>query len=160
MLTTAIIAFREFLEAFLLIGIFIGMDKKFQLGKRKEIVLAASCGILFSLLLPVTVFFFASSLRHLLTEKSIDTLEGYLLTFSGFLLAYVVFSLHDFMKNGKKKTITQASEKMKQEIFDLSLFLTIIFFIIREGFEVALLIAATSLFTIFRTNIEGLMVGF
>jgi FTR1 family protein len=160
MLTTAIIAFREFLEAFLLVGMFVGMDKKFQLGKRREILLAAFLGITFSLILPILVFFFAADAARVLTEKNTDLLEGYLLTFSGFFLAYVVFSLHEFMKHGKKKTIADASTKMEKEIFDVSLFFTIVFFIIREGFEVALLIAATSLFSVFVTNIEGLFLGF
>lgn len=160
MLTTAIIAFREFLEAFLLVGIFLGMDKKFQLRKKKEILFASMLGIMISLLLPVLVFIFAGQMQYVLTEKNTDILEGYFLTFSGFFLAYIVFSLHEFMKDGKKQTIATASQKMEAEIFDISLFFTIVFFIIREGFEIALLIATTSLFSVFSQNIEGLLLGF
>lgn len=160
MFITAIVAFREFLEAFLLVGLFIGMDRKFKLGKRKEILTATILGIGVSLLLPLIVFFFANSAQHIFTEKNADILEGYLLTFSGFFLSYVVFSLHEFMKYGKKKTIQKANQKMEQEIFDLSLFFTLVFFIAREGFEIALLIATTSLFSVFRTNVLGLLLGF
>lgn len=160
MLTTAIIAFREFLEAFLLVGIFLGMNKKFQLHKQQEIIIASFTGILFSLLLPIIVFFLASSAKYVLDENNADILEGCFLIFSGFFLAYVVFSLHEFMKSGKKETLARATEKMEQEIFDISLFFTLVFFIVREGFEVALLIATTSLFSVFWTNIEGLFLGF
>ncbi len=160
MITTAIIAFREFLEAFLLVGIFIGLNHKFKLGKRKEILLAALLGVTFSLILPILVFFFASDAGRVLSEKNTDLLEGYLLAFSGFFIAYVVFSLHEFMKHGKKKTIADAGAKMEKEIFDVSLFFTIVFFIIREGFEVALLITTISLFSSFWLNMGGLILGF
>ncbi len=160
MIVTAIIAFREFLEAFLLVGVFLGMDKKFHLGKRKEIFFATALGVSISLMLPLIVFLFAGSLHHIFSEKNTDTFEGYLLVFSGFFLSYVIFSLHEFMKYGKKETIQKANKKMQQEIFDLSLFLTIVFFIAREGFEVALLTATTSLFSVFWTNGEGLLLGF
>lgn len=156
MVTIAIIAFREFLEAFLLVGIFIGIDKKLNLRKQKEIVLATLCGIILSLALPLLVFFFGQDLN----EKTTDIVEGYLLTFSGFFLVYVVFTLHTFMNAYRHKAITYAKQKMEQEIFDISLFLTIVLFIGREGFEIALLIAATSLFSVFWSNIAGLMIGF
>src|SRR6266581_531975 len=104
MFTTATIAFREFLEAFLLIGIFIGIDRKFKLGKQREILLAATLGIVISLLLPVVVFLFANEAKSVVTEKNSDLLEGYLLTFSGFFLAYVVFSLHRSLQHYVRKT--------------------------------------------------------
>src|SRR5258708_6277730 len=49
---------------------------------------------------------------------------------------------------------------MKQEIFDISLFLTIVFFIAREGFEVTLLIATTSFFSSMWAKSGGLFIGF
>src|SRR5258706_14228568 len=98
MLVTAIIAFREFLEAFLLVGIFIGIDRKLHLGKQKEIIFATVLGIFISLLLPIIAFNFANNVQTIFTEKNADGLEGYLLTFSGFFLAYVIFSLHRSMK--------------------------------------------------------------
>src|SRR6266478_939100 len=138
MLTTAIIAFREFLEAFLLIGIFIGVDKKLHLGRRREILFASLLGILISLLFPIIVFVFANNIHGILTEKNADIVEGYLLVFSGFFLAYVIFSLHIYMGKFRHEVIAKTNEKLQQNIFDISLFFTIVFFIIREGFEVAL----------------------
>lgn len=160
MLATAIIAFREFLEAFLLIGIFVGVDHKLKLGKGKEILSAAFLGTIFSLILPIVVFFFTSRIRSLLTERTTDIIEGYLLTFSGIFIAYVVFSIHAFLKNNSIKRVTKAKQKLEEEVFDASLFFTIVFFICREGFEVALLVAAVSVFSVFQTNLVGLLLGF
>lgn len=160
MLAVAIIAFREFLEAFLLIGLFIGINRKLQLHKHKEIYCATIIGLTISLLLPLIVFFFANDLQAVLVEKNIDKLEGYLLVFSGFFVAYVVYALHDSLKQFNKDVIATAHRKMEQKIFDLSLFLMIIFFIAREGFEIALLVATTSLFSTLAINIFGLAVGF
>lgn len=160
MLAIAVIAFREFLEAFLLIGVFIGIDRKLRLGKQKEILLAVILGISLSLLLPIIVFFFASDIKSVVTEERTDIVEGYFLTFSGFFLAYVIFSLHSFMRNHRNTVLANASRKMEQNIFDISLVLTLILFIAREGFEIALLVATTSIFSVFWKNIAGLLVGF
>lgn len=160
MITTLIIAFREFLEAFLLIGIFIGIDKKLHLGRRREILFASLLGIFISLLFPFVVFIFANNIHGLLTEKNADFVEGYLLVFSGFFLAYVVFSLHTYMGKLRNEVIAKTNEKLQKNIFDISLFLTIVFFILREGFEVALLIATTSLFSSLWINLSGLLLGF
>ena len=42
MFTTAIIAFREFLEAFLIVGVFLGISKKLNLNKEREIAFAST----------------------------------------------------------------------------------------------------------------------
>jgi FTR1 family protein len=160
MLATAIIAFREFFEAFLLVGLFIGIDRKLHLNKRREIISAATIGIAISLLLPMLVFFFSGDVKSALNEKNTDMIEGYFLIFSGFFLAYVVFSLHTLMKQFRNATIAKVHKKMEKQIFDLSLFCTIIFFIAREGFEIALIIATTSIFSVFWTNMSGLLLGF
>jgi len=161
MITTGILAFREFLEAFLIIGIFFGVSKKFALKKEKEIGIAALLGIFISLALPILVFVLGEHAKFVLTERNADILEGYLLVFSGIFIAYVIFSLHRFMHAKRHETINKVKEKMmQQEVFDISLFLTIVFFVVREGFEIALLTATTSLFAQFFENIIGLLLGF
>lgn len=160
MLATFVISFREFLEAFLIIGVFFGLSKKLHLAREKEISTAALLGIAISLALPAIVFFVGDGARHVMTERNADLLEGYLMTFSGFFLAYVIFSLHKFFTLRRSGALIRAHQKMEQNIFDLSLFLTIVFFVIREGFEIALFSAATSLFSRFAQNIVGLMIGF
>lgn len=80
--------------------------------------------------------------------------------FSGVFIAYVVSSLHTFFILHRSKTIIFAHQKIQQNIFDLSLFATIIFFDVIEGFEIALFTATTSLFSKFIENILGLFGGF
>lgn len=160
MLTTFIIAFREFLEAFLIIGVFFGLSKKLKLKREKEIIIAASTGIIISLILPILTFIAGDKARFILTEKNAELLEGYLMIFSGFFLAYVIFSLHKFFVLKRSKFLIAAHQKLEQNIFDFSLFMTIVFFVVREGFEIALFTATTSLFSRFAENLAGLVAGF
>ncbi len=160
MLSTFIISLREFLEAFLIVGVFLGISRKLELKREKEILLAAVCGIVISLILPVIVFSIGERAHELLSEKNSDLLAGYLMVFSGCFIAYVVFSLHHFFAIKRSRHIITAHEKFKKNIFDLSLFLTIVFFIIREGFEIALFTATTALFSTFMENLAGLAAGF
>ncbi len=160
MLSTLIISLREYLEVFLIIGVFLGITKKLNLNKTKEILLASIIGIIISIILPIITFLFSDQASVFLTKKNSELLEGYLMIFSGFFLGYVVFTLHDFFNRHRTKKILTIHEKIKKRAFDLSLFLTIIFFIIREGFEIALFSATTSLFTKFIENLVGLSIGF
>lgn len=160
MLTTAIIAFREFLEAFLIVGVFLGISRKLALKKEKEIAFAASIGVILSLLLATGTYIFGDHARSILTEKNADFLESYLLIFSGLFIAYVVFSLHDVLNHGRGGKLIRAHKKLQENTFDVSLFLTIIFLVVREGFEIALFTASVSLFSVFMQNIIGLFLGF
>ncbi|OGK11279.1 hypothetical protein A2954_06150 [Candidatus Roizmanbacteria bacterium RIFCSPLOWO2_01_FULL_37_12] len=160
MLTTLVISLREFLEVFLIIGVFLGISKKLGIKREKEIILASIIGIAISFILPISVFLLGDKARAVLSEKNAELLEGYLMIFSGFFLAYVIFSLHNFFALKRSKHIISAHQKLQQNIFDISLFLTIVFFIIREGFEIALFTATTSLFSKFMENIIGLFAGF
>lgn len=160
MLTTAIIAFREFLEAFLIVGIFLGISKKLRLKKEVEIILATALGIIISLLLATITYFFGDSAKNILTERNADFLESYLMIFSGIFIAYVVFSLHNILQKSRAGAFIKARSKLQQNVFDVSLFFTIIFLVIREGFEIALFTASTSLFSTFIQNVYGLLLGF
>lgn len=160
MFTTAIIAFREFLEAFLIIGVFLGVSRKLKLKKELEIMLASGIGIALSMVLTTATYIFGSNAQSILTEKSADFLESYLLIFSGVFIAYVVFSLHNVIAKNKKELIIKARSKLQSNAFDISLFLTITFLVLREGFEVALFSAATALFSTFLQNFTGMLIGF
>lgn len=160
MFTTAVIGFREFLEAFLIVGIFLGVSKKLNLKKEMEIGLAAATGLILALLLNIGVFYFGAHARSLVTEHNADVIESYLQIFSGLFLIYVVFSLHQQMNKNKKEFLTKAHENIKKEIFDITLFFTIIFLVLREGFEIALFSASISLFSLFMQNLIGLLLGF
>jgi high-affinity iron transporter len=160
MIPTMIIAFREFLEAFLITGIFLGVSRQLNLKKEFEIILAAAIGMTLSLSLAIGTYFFGDHARSILTEDNADFLESYLLIFSGIFIAYVVFSLHNMISRNKKTHIAQAHQKMQGKIFDLSLFFTIMLMVLREGFEIALFTASTSLFSAFLENVTGLLLGF
>lgn len=160
MIPTAIIAFREFLEAFLIIGVFLGASHKLQLHKEKEIGTASLIGILLSIGLTLIVYLYGERLRGVFTETNADLLEGYLLVFSGLFIVYVIFSLHSLMSSKRDEFIKKAHSKLENELFDLSLFFTIVFLVLREGFEVALFTASASLFSTFSQNVAGLMIGF
>lgn len=160
MFTTAIIAFREFLEVFLIIGVFLGVSKKLQLKKELEITLAAGVGILSSLVLITVTYVFGDYARAFFTEANADFLESYLLIFSGFFIAYVVFSLHAVIGKNRNEMLRNAKNKLQENAFDVSLFFTIMLLVMREGFEIALFTASTSLFAAFIQNFIGLLLGF
>jgi FTR1 family protein len=160
MFTTAIIALREFLEAFLIVGIFLGVSRKLVLKKEFEIGIAAVIGMALSILLNIGVFFLGAHTRSMITEHNADVIESYLQIFSGLFLVYVVFSLHSRMNQNRKEMLAKAKENIKKEIFDISLFLLIIFLVVREGFEIALFSASITLFDLFIQNLIGLLIGF
>ncbi len=160
MIATVFIAFREFLEAFLITGIFLGVSRKLRLHKELEIGIAAAIGIGISFLLAGVTYAFGDAARGILTQQRAELLENYLLLFSGFFLAYVIFSLHQRISKNKKEIIDRTKNKLTREAFDISLFMTIIFLVAREGFEIALFTASTSLFSAFIQNIIGLFIGF
>src|SRR3989338_110024 len=144
MLTTAIIAFREFLEAFLIVGVFLGVSRSLNLKREFEILLAAAVGIALSLLGTTGMYVFGDYARAILTEEKADFLESYLLVFSGLFIAYVVFSLHGMMNKNRAQQLNAAKEHLKGGAFKISLFLTVLFLVIREGFEIALFTARVS----------------
>lgn len=160
MLTTAIIAFREFLEAFLIVGVFLGISRRLKLGRGLEIGIAAALGFVISIFLALITFIFGDIARGVLTEERAEILESYLLIFSGFFIAYVVFSLHNVIRVGRGGKLISAHRKLSENAFDISLFATIVMLVAREGFEIALFTASTSLLSIFLQNFLGLMIGF
>ena len=160
MFTTAVIAFREFFEAFLIIGVFLGVSRKLGLRKEKEIGIAAIVGIILSFALAGGTYILGERARGVLTEKNADSLESYLLIFSGLFIAYVVLSLHKSMGKHRREMAERAQQKLERNMFDLSLFLTIVFMVVREGFEIALFTASTALFSVFMQNMLGLLAGF
>ena len=160
MIATGVIAFREFLEAFLIVGVFLGISRKLRLKKELEIVCASILGIFLSFLLASITYFFGDSARSVLTERNADFLESYLMIFSGLFIAYVIFSLHDVLNKSRNGTLMKAQSKLQKNVFDISLFFTIVFLVIREGFEIALFTASTSLFSTFIQNMYGLSLGF
>lgn len=159
MFTTAVIAFREFFEAFLIVGVFLGVSKTLGLKREVEIALAAILGILVSLFLAVGAYTFGDHIRGILTEENAEFLESYLLLFSGFFIAYIVFSLHGMLGKGHREMIRSTKKRFEEKAFDISLFFTIMLLVMREGFEIALFTSSISLFATFVQNFLGLLIG-
>lgn len=160
MIASFLISFREYLEVFLIIGVFLGIDAKLQLDKRRHILTAAIVGTVISIILPIVTFYFSDLSKSVITEKNAELLEGYLMVFAGVFLAYVVISLHRYYQLARGKRILELHTMMQEKRFDYSLYATIIFFVLREGFEIALFTTATSLFSTFMQNMQGLIAGF
>jgi len=160
MFTTALIAFREFFEAFLIVGVFLGISSKLGLKREKDILLAAFVGFLFSFILSILVYIFADFSREVLNHENAELLESYLMIFSGIFIAYVVFSLHGVLSKSKGGKLLKAHKVLESREFDLSLFFMIAMLVGREGFEIALFTATTSLFAGFTQNLLGLFIGF
>lgn len=80
--------------------------------------------------------------------------------FSGIFIAYVSFSLHTILQKNRNGTLMMARKKLHENAFDISLFFTIVFLVMREGFEIALFTASVSLFSAFLQNFIGLILGF
>ncbi|OGK18864.1 hypothetical protein A3D80_03095 [Candidatus Roizmanbacteria bacterium RIFCSPHIGHO2_02_FULL_40_13b] len=160
MIPAAVIAFREFLEAFLIIGVFLGISRKLKLKKELEIGTAAAIGVVLSLLLATGTYLFGDQAKAILTEENAEILESFLLIFSGLFISYVVFSLHTVIRRNRGTTLLQAHQKLQKNAFDISLFFTIVFLVLREGFEIALFTASISLFSDFIQNFAGLLAGF
>lgn len=144
----------------MIIGVFVGIDRKLDLGKSRAIIITSVAGILFSLVLPICTFYLSDLSKSIITEKSAYILEGYLMVFSGVFLAYIVISLHRYFKRLRGREILSLHEKMGSHSFSFSLYATILLFIVREGFEVALFTTSTSLFSTFAQNMIGLGAGF
>ncbi len=159
MFTTSVIAFREFFEAFLIVGIFLGISRSLGLKKEFEILLAAGMGILVSLFLAVGAYAVGNHVRAVLTEDNAEFLESLLLIFSGVFIAYVVFSLHGILGRSHRKMIRDTEARFKAQAFDVSLFFTIMFLVMREGFEIAIFTSSIALFTTFLQNFLGLLIG-
>lgn len=160
MITTATISLREFLEAFLIIGVFLGISRKLKIKKEFEIVFAAFTGVILSLVLSTTIYIYGDRARGVLTRDRAELLESYLMIFSGFFLAYVIFSLHNILRRSRGGDIIKANSRLRKNSFNLSLFFTIIFLVFREGFEIALFTASSALFSEFMQNFIGLLIGF
>ena len=107
MLATLLISLREFLEVFLIIGVFLGISKKLGIKREREILTASIIGVIISFVLPVTVFIYGDKARLILNEESAELLESYLMVFSGFFIAYVVFSLHRMFVLRRSKSLIQ-----------------------------------------------------
>lgn len=161
MLPVFAISFREFLEAFLSIGILLGISKKFTLRRSKGIILGASVGFLIVFVLATVVFAADSMAMKYLPKTSFDLIEGWLFVLSGIFVAYAVFSLHKILSYYSREKIK--GMKVKIEQFKTSYWLlpfTAFLFVIKEGSEGFFFNAANGLFYKFNDALTGFALAF
>lgn len=157
---TLIISFREYLEVFIIIGLFLGISKKLNLKKEREIILAAAAGVIIAFLMPVGFFLLGNKLRPIFTEKNTEALEGWIMIFSSLFIAYVVVSLHRIFSHQHLAVIKRTQKKITQNVFDLPLVFFIVFSILREGLEIVVFTSSLSLISGLINNLIGLLFGF
>jgi high-affinity iron transporter len=160
MFTTFSFAFREYLEVFLIIGVFYGISQKLAPKAVNYIKKASLLGVSIALLLPVLFFSIGTNIKQIITSANQELFEGFVMVASALLLAYVVISLHSFFNKHRSKTILETHKKLTEEVYDKTLFATIVLLIAREGLEIGLFTASTSLLTSFSYNMFGLLLGF
>jgi high-affinity Fe2+/Pb2+ permease len=104
-----------------MVGVFLGIDSKLNLRKRRQILSAAIIGTIISIVLPVMTFYFSNLSKSVINEKNAELLEGYLMVFAGVFLAYVAISLHHYYQLIRGRKILEHHIKMKQRQFDYTL---------------------------------------
>lgn len=160
MLATLSLAFKEYLEVFLIIGILYAISNKLQPEAKKFIKNASITGVCFALVIPVIFFIFGNTVTQHLSENNIDLFESIVMIFSALFLAYVTISLHSIFYKNRNKIILETHKKIEHNLLDKTLFSVITLLIAREGLEIGLFTASVSLVSSFIANIVGLCIGF
>jgi FTR1 family protein len=161
MLPVFIIAFREFLEAFLSIGVLLGISAKFNLQRTKSIIGGSVVGFIVIFILATLVFGADSTILKHLPKDSFDLIEGWLFTLSAIFIAYAVFSLHKILafysQENIKKVETQVDKyKLSYWLLPFTAFL----FVFKEGLEGIFFNVSNGLFYTFTQDLTGFGLAF
>jgi len=161
MLPVFIIAFREFLEAFLSIGVLLGVSIKFNLQRTKSIVGGSFVGFIIVFILATVVFGADSTIIKHLPKDSFNLIEGWLFTLSAIFIAYAVFSLHKILVYYSKENIKKVEAQVNQ--YKLSYWLlpfTAFLFVLKEGSEGIFFNVSNGLFYTFNQDLTGFGLAF
>jgi len=161
MIPVFIIAFREFLEAFLSIGVLLSISSKFNLYRTKGILGGAFIGFIVVFILATVVFGTDSTVIKQLPKDSFDLIEGWLFTLSSFFIAYAVFSLHKILAFYSQENIKKVEAKIGQ--YKLSYWLlpfTAFLFVFKEGSEGIFFNVSNGLFYTFNQDLTGFGLAF
>jgi len=131
-------AYGEILESFVIIGIFLIVSKLLFLKKEKKILLLGTIWTFILIGFPAFTFFLRNNVKITFIESSVTPIEVYVIIFSWISFGYIVTSLYRLFKIAKRATVKKNYDKFSYTEFDLLLSLTLIVFVIREGFEYAL----------------------
>lgn len=160
MLSILLISFREFLEAWLLVGLFLGLSKQLQLGRTREIFAAVALGMVISLAIPSIVFFAGGHLRALWSDTNVDLIQGIVMVFIAGVIAVVALSLHRLASHKRRAIVEKIKDDLRLRKFNTALFIIITLCIIREGLEVGLFSLSVVLVLPAHTLFLGLIIGF
>ncbi|MGI8419600.1 MAG: FTR1 family protein [Candidatus Levyibacteriota bacterium] len=161
MLSVFIIAFREFFEAFLLVGVLLSISRKFHLQKTGSILAGSVVGLLVVFVIATIVFSLDSNLAKYIPKDSADLIEGWLFTLSGIFIAYAVFSLHKILSFHEKENIKKVKKNVDQ--YKASYWLmpvTAFLFVFKEGCEGVLFNVSNGLFYTFTHDLIGFGLAF
>jgi FTR1 family protein len=161
MLPVFIVAFREFLEAFLSVGVLLGISSKFNLQRNKAIVGGSIVGFVVIFLFATVFFGVDSSIIKHLPKDSLELIKGWLFTLSSIFIAYAVFSLHKILayySQKEVKKIESGVSKYKASYWLLPF--TAFFFVFKEGSEGVIFNATNGIFYTFFQDLTGFGLGF
>jgi FTR1 family protein len=156
MLPVFIIAFREFLEAFLSVGVLLSISAKFNLHRTRGIIGGSIVGFIVVFVLATVIFGADSSILKYLPKDSLDLIEGWLFTLSAVFIAYAVFSLHKILVFYSQENIRDVETKIDQ--YKLSNWLlpaTACLLVFKEGCEGIFFNVSNGLFYTFSQDITG-----
>ena len=158
MIATALISFRESLEALIVIGVLYGFNRKFKLNKESFIIKGALLGFLTGTVLVLSLLYVMFKQRLAMPEDEFEILEQVLLLFSGVFLIFVTLVIHPFIAKQKNKHINSTMEK--KDLSGFSLGILSFFLVLLEGVETILFISSSSFASSFVENMQGLIIGF
>src|ERR1022692_2171093 len=107
MVPVFIIAFREFLEAFLSVGVLLGIATRFKLQRTNSILGGAIVGFLVVFILATIIFGTDTLFIKHLPKDSFDLIKGWLFISSSIFVAYAVFSLHKILSHYSQEDAKQ-----------------------------------------------------
>jgi len=161
MLPVFIVAFREFLEAFLSVGVLLSISAKFNLQRTKGILAGSVVGFIVVFILATIIFGADSSLLKHLPKSSFDLIEGWLFTASGIFVAYAVFSLHRILSHYQQEDVKKIEADVTK--YKLSYWLlpfTAFLFVFKEGSEGIFFNVTNGVFYTFGQDLTGFGLAF
>lgn len=156
-----IIAFREFFEAFLSVGILLSISRKFNLQRTKGIIIGSFVGFLAVFILATLVFKVDSTMLKTIPKQSFMVIDGWLFTLSGIFIAYAVFSLHKALLFYSRENMKNVETRIDQ--YKLSYWLlpfTAFLFVFKEGSEGVLFNVSNGIFYTFNQDLIGFGLAF
>lgn len=150
------IAFREFLEGFIIASVFIGLAKKlhFGLGKISSAIILA-----FIASWTVAIFSFQThSWFRLFFANYSDLVVGIISIASSFFIGITIFTLHGVISKYTMKNMAKFQDKV--DITQRGLAILAFFFIFKEGLEAIFFNFPNVVLHNYQDNLFGFLFGF